>query len=154
MGLVPHDLSISRQVSANVLQGTSGHMFFKIQLHGCSRQPSWLWIKVLSWKMEPSWLFIRLKFLMIHRSDWSVQNISWWKIQAGISSNEWLFHPGPWWWSSGQHSCLLLQRSELESCLLIKFYVRKVKNKWKRGRGWPNLKKWLFHQLQKYYPSR
>ena len=49
---------------------------------------------------------------------------------------------GPWWWSSGQRSCLLLRRSEFESCwLLNKFSVRKDENKRKRGRGWPIFKK-------------
>ena len=45
---------------------------------------------------------------------------------------------GPWWWSSGQRSCLLLRRSEFDSCwLLNKFSVQKDENKRKRGRGWP-----------------
>ena len=51
---------------------------------------------------------------------------------------------GPWWWSSGQRSCLLLRRSEFESrWLLNKFSVRKDENKKKRkrDRGWPILKK-------------
>ena len=54
----------------------------------------------------------------------------------------WLFHIscsesinsmvlGPWWWSSGQSSCLLLWRSELESCWLLKFSVRKDKDEQK-----------------------
>ena len=34
---------------------------------------------------------------------------------------------GPWWWSSGQHFCLLLQWSKLESCWLLKFSLQKDK---------------------------
>ena len=34
---------------------------------------------------------------------------------------------GPLCWSSGQHSCLLLRRSELESCWLFKFFEQKTK---------------------------
>ena len=53
-----------------------------------------------------------------------------------------LLREGPWWWSSGQRSCLLLWRSEFESCWLLNtFSVRKDENKRKRGWGWPTLKK-------------
>ena len=70
--------------------------------------------------------------------------VSIWKLLLWASINWTLTFTilGPWWWSSGQRSCLLLQRSEFESCwLLNKFSVRKDENKRKRGRGWPIFKK-------------
>ena len=35
---------------------------------------------------------------------------------------------GPWWWSGGQRPDLLLQRSQFESCRILKFYIQKDKN--------------------------
>ena len=45
---------------------------------------------------------------------------------------------GPWWWSSGQHACLLLRRSKFESrwCsqfFPVKFLLQKTKNKQKEA---------------------
>ena len=47
---------------------------------------------------------------------------------------------GPWWWSSDQHSRLLLQRSEFESRWLLNFSLIVLYEKTKinkRGREWP-----------------
>ena len=47
---------------------------------------------------------------------------------------------GPWWWSNGQRSCLLLRRSEFQSrWLLHKFSVRKDENKQKKTPGLAHL---------------
>ena len=47
---------------------------------------------------------------------------------------------GPWWWSNGQHPCLLLRLSEFESCwLLNNFLFKKTKINEKR-KDWPTLK--------------
>ena len=44
---------------------------------------------------------------------------------------------GPWWWSSGQRSCILLWQYPFKSCWPLKFSVWKDENKRKRGRGRP-----------------
>ena len=41
-----------------------------------------------------------------------------------------MFDIGPWWWSSGQHACLLLRRFEFESKWSIKFFCKFVVDKY------------------------
>ena len=54
------------------------------------------------------------------------------KAQTGLMFHIPLLH-GPWWWSSGQHSCFLLQRSEFESYCLLKFSAREDENEKRPG---------------------
>ena len=48
---------------------------------------------------------------------------------------------GPWWWPSGQRSCLLLRRSEFESCWLLKLPLAKDKKNEKEARVGQSFKK-------------
>ena len=54
-----------------------------------------------------------------------------WYLRSWLSTDQ----LGPWWWSSGQRSRLLLRRPEFESCWQLKFAV--PKNAWTG----PSLKK-------------
>ena len=65
---------------------------------------------------------------------------------------------GPWWWSSGQPACLLLRRSEFESCRRLIFFSVKVvfeknENKQKEDVFGPFFKKllWQFLKILGYF---
>ena len=76
----------------------------------------------------------------LHRN--LIQNVLIFSIKIGqIKSSLINQEPGPWWWSSGQRSCLLLQWCEFKSRWLLKFSVQREENKWKTGRCWPIFKK-------------
>ena len=59
---------------------------------------------------------------------------------------------GPWWWSSGQRSHLLLQRSEFESCWLLKIIFCTKINKTEAGVGPPLNKDWSLGLLVEKRP--
>ena len=73
---------------------------------------------------------------------------------SAIIVSQWLEPRGPWWWSSGQRSCFLLQRSEFKSLWLLYFLYEKTKINEKEAGVGPSLIKslliWPIDGLARY----
>ena len=77
------------------------------------------------WHFKPSKLSrtSHIKFIQLRLKASSVWYIEFsWKHAHCVIINNWNWN-GPWWWSSGQHTCLLLRRSKFESCWLLQFFL-------------------------------
>ena len=90
------------------------------------------------WVRKVLRLFDRWHFVQQHFNLWQRRFLFFAFLQSWVR-----MVARPWWWSSGQRSCLLLRRSEFESCWLLRFSVRKDENKRKKRLGLAPLKKRL-----------